>query len=284
LKKFYLEYDEYIDDDFVFPTYPGELNQFTSSFWIERRWLLETEIEYEYIKYFIRPYKYIEKSLSYKIECLVFFRKRWYEYTDDNIVNSSTELSKSARLNIEDIPSVESYESIMKHIKRILSIAKIYHLEISQPQIFIDLLIRIINFLPELHSLKIHSLSYNESNNFGTEELKCICLTLLTRKITKVYVEQMIILEEMLFLMALFPSTVYFKVDFICNMNIESCLRNILAEIDHECGDHLRSLCFRVQAADDQTIKTLQKTIHDEKLLINYTIKRVVDNIYLQWT
>jgi hypothetical protein len=42
-------------------------------------------------------------------------------------------------------------------------------------------------------------------------------------------------------------------------------------------------LCFHVPAADDQTIKQLNKMIDDEKLLTNYTIKRVLDYIHLQW-
>ncbi len=50
-----------------------------------------------------------------------------------------------------------------------------------------------------------------------------------------------------------------------------------------EPDDRLRSLCLRVSTADDQMIKTLQKMIDDEKLLINYTIKCVVDTIYLRW-
>jgi hypothetical protein len=56
-----------------------------------------------------------------------------------------------------------------------------------------------------------------------------------------------------------------------------------LKKIHHDCNDHFRSLCFRVPAADDQMIKTLQKIIDDAKLLINYRIKRVGDDIYLQW-
>jgi hypothetical protein len=167
LEKFLLQYHESIDDDFIFPTYSGELNQFTSSFWIERQWLLETEIDYEYIKYLIRPYKYVKKSLSYEIDCLFSFRTRWYEYADDN---SSIDLSKSARLNIMDMSSLESYESIIKYIKRILSITKIYHLEISESQTFIDLLIQIIDLLPEINLLKIHSLSYDKPEKLSGEE------------------------------------------------------------------------------------------------------------------
>jgi hypothetical protein len=59
LENFSLKYIEYIDEDFVFPVYLEELNQFTSSFWIERQWIFETEIDYEHILYSIRSYKYV---------------------------------------------------------------------------------------------------------------------------------------------------------------------------------------------------------------------------------
>jgi hypothetical protein len=59
LENFSLKYIEYIDEDFVFPVYLEELNQFSSSFWIERQWIFETEIDYEHILYSIRSYKYV---------------------------------------------------------------------------------------------------------------------------------------------------------------------------------------------------------------------------------
>ncbi len=48
--------------------------------------------------------------------------------------------------------------------------------------------------------------------------------------------------------------------------------------IDH----HLRSLCFRIPTADNQIVKKLEKMIDNEKLLVDYTIKRICDNIHLQ--
>jgi len=41
LEIFYLKYLEYIDDDSIFPRYTGELNEFTSSFLIERKQIFE---------------------------------------------------------------------------------------------------------------------------------------------------------------------------------------------------------------------------------------------------
>jgi hypothetical protein len=42
-------------------------------------------------------------------------------------------------------------------------------------------------------------------------------------------------------------------------------------------------LCFRVPAADDEMIKELEQMINHEKLLHQFVIKRVIENIYLQW-
>jgi hypothetical protein len=45
----------------------------------------------------------------------------------------------------------------------------------------------------------------------------------------------------------------------------------------------LQLLCFQIPAADDQTIEQLNKMIDKEKLLIDYSIKHILDFIYLQW-
>jgi len=66
-------------------------------------------------------------------------------------------------------------------------------------------------------------------------------------------------------------------------MTVEYYLRTIIKKINHNCNRYLRLLCFHVSAADEQTIKNFEKMINDEKLLVDYSIKRVLDYIYLQW-
>jgi hypothetical protein len=181
-----------------------------------------------------------------------------------------------------DMPSIDSYESIIKYIKRILTITPIYHLEISEPKTAICLLIRIINLFPELNSIEIHSLSYERSKYLDSEEIGRIYSTFNTKKLTKLYVREMILNDETFFLLTFFRCTVHLKIDFIYDMDIQSCLRSILKEIEHN-GHHLRSLCYCVPLIDDEMIDTLEKMIDNEKLLGNFTIKRVLENIYLQW-
>jgi hypothetical protein len=61
LEKFSLQYYECIDDeeDHEWKLNFKGSNPFLSSFWLQRRWLLDVKIEYENIVYSISPYKYI---------------------------------------------------------------------------------------------------------------------------------------------------------------------------------------------------------------------------------
>ncbi len=43
------------------------------------------------------------------------------------------------------------------------------------------------------------------------------------------------------------------------------------------------SLGFRFKFADENFIETLKEIINDENLTINYTIKRELDNVYIEW-
>ncbi len=57
LEKFSLEYRERNDDKDESNIHFGESNPFFSSFWLERQWIFETEINAEYYIYSVRPYK-----------------------------------------------------------------------------------------------------------------------------------------------------------------------------------------------------------------------------------
>ncbi len=156
-------------------------------------------------------------------------------------------------------------------------------MEIPNEEIFNGALIQIVDLLSELQTLKIHSLSLEEPRDLCEEEVDILLSREDTNKITKVYLEIMMDMADIYFLMVLCPQINYLKVGFINNIDVESFVRKILNKINHEQNQYLRLLCFRVEAADDQTIKNLEKIIDDEKLLVDYSMKRVRENIYLQW-
>jgi len=85
--------------------------------------------------------------------------------------------------------------------------------------------------------------------------------------------------------MKIFPQITYLKIHLInININIQTFLRYILRKIQNESNIYLRLLYIRVPAIDDKIIDRLITMINSEELLFNYTIKRILDNIYLQWT
>jgi hypothetical protein len=58
LDEFYFKYSAYFNENYDTPMYVGKRDQFISSFWLQRRWILGVEADFENLIYSIRPYKY----------------------------------------------------------------------------------------------------------------------------------------------------------------------------------------------------------------------------------
>ncbi|CAF3421871.1 unnamed protein product [Rotaria sp. Silwood1] len=259
LEEFYLEYYQDIDPESGSLTDFEPPNQFNSSFWIERKWVLEVEMD---------SFAYIYSIRSYK--------ERWYD------VNSSIELSNSTRLILTDLPHDEYIMILNLIIRDLLAMTQIYHLEISKKTIYSDILIEIIYKLSALDTLKITSLILSQSRCLFIEN-KNLRLVSNKNNIKKVYLEKMLTMEEVYFLIRLCPRMTYLKIDFINDMNIELFVKDILKKINNDCNQYLRSLCIHNPTADDDIIQKLEEMINREKLLHHFTIKCIADNIYLQW-
>ncbi|CAF1370837.1 unnamed protein product [Rotaria sordida] len=204
LEKFYLIYDDYVDNEQKYPIYTRRPNQLSSSFWIERQWLFEAEVRYTHIEYTIHPCS--------------------------------------------------------------------------------PVLIQAVNLLPDITTLKIHSLSTDETEELNVKRLLILCSMKETSKITKIYLEEIDNVQELDFLFTLCPDIVYFKVRYINTMDIQSFLCTIFKKINHNNNNHhLHSLCFHVLTADDQIVENIEEIIKCEKLFPHFTIKRILNTVYLQW-
>ncbi|CAF3670838.1 unnamed protein product [Rotaria sp. Silwood1] len=265
LEEFYLIYNDDDDDDDEqnYPIYTERPNQFSSSFWIERQWLFEVEIKDISIKYTIRPYS-----------------KGWYYETNDNIIDCSTFIN----LTFECIPDSIFDEERSKEIERVLTITKIYYLEILEEDLSIPVLIQIINLLPNITTLKIHSLSTDKTTELTLKELLILCSMKQTSQITKVYLEEIgDIHKELDFLFTLCPYMKYFKVGRTNTTDIQSFLRTIFKKINRNNNHHLRLLCFHISTVDDRIVENIEEMIKCDKLLPYFTVKRILNDVYLQW-
>jgi hypothetical protein len=196
---------------------------------------------------------------------------------------SSNQVGESNRLIFTDIILLEYQELLTFDIIRALTLSQFYHLEISKKTIFIGALIQAVGLLSELKSLKVDSLSLDQPRELCEEEVDIFLSTEDTSKIKKVYLKKMIDTPDIYFLMVLCPYMEYLQVDCINHIDVEFFVRDILKKIKHDSNDYLRSLYFKVPAADDRLIEKLKEMINSEKLLVDYTIRRESETIYLQW-
>ncbi|CAF0897618.1 unnamed protein product [Rotaria sordida] len=268
LEKFYFKYSAYFAENYETPVYIGQRDQFISSFWLQRQWILDIEFEFENIIYSIRPY-----------------RKRWYEYdTQKTMINSSDKLSKSIRLSLDDLYPEQSTKTIYlnDYINYALTLAQIYHLEIHA-KIFCNKLMEILHLLPDVITLKIFSLSILQRGDLSDDEIEFLCILLPKNQIRKICFENMEDMDELYMLLLICPRINHLQIQCVNYMHAELLTGLILIEIKGVSNSLLGLLCFSIPEAHDEMIEKLEKMIDRENLRFDFIIKHVMDKIYLQW-
>ncbi|CAF1682979.1 unnamed protein product, partial [Adineta ricciae] len=164
LDKFYLKKTVYFADDYPTPMYLGEQNEFSSTYWLEKRWIFKVENDFENLIYSIKPYK-----------------KNWFEYN-----SKSNQLSNCVQFEIQDL-SLEKWVktiTINEHILHALSVTQIYHLEISLAISFEDLH-RILLLLPDIETLSLFRLEFLDPQYISDEEIQLLCSLLHRDRLKK---------------------------------------------------------------------------------------------------
>jgi len=212
----------------------------------------------------------------------LFFRKRWYEY--DTQHHSFDQLSKAIQLIIDDGCPERWSKSIFidTYINHALTLTRIYHLEI-QTKIDIGKLNEILYLLPDVHSLKLSSLSISKAGCISQEEVEFLSFLSPKNQIKKICFQNMNEIEQLYMLLLICPRINHLQINCIDYQHAELLAGLILTEMKTEPNYSLRLLCFYVAAADDDMVQKLEKMIHVENLLVNFVIKHVHNNIYLQW-
>ncbi|CAF1319746.1 unnamed protein product [Rotaria sordida] len=131
LEKFHFIYYEHLDNERQYPTFIGRQNQFSSSFWIQQKWIFGGEIRDTDIEYIIRSYRDKTTELTVKKFFIVYSIKETIQITKVYFeeINNIKELDflfilcpymeyfKVERINIIDIQSF--LRIIPKKINRI---------------------------------------------------------------------------------------------------------------------------------------------------------------------
>ncbi|CAF4076208.1 unnamed protein product [Rotaria sordida] len=268
LEKFYFKYSAYFAENYETPVYLGQCDQFISSFWLERRWILDIEFEFKTVIYSIRPYQ-----------------KRWYEYSTQNtMINFSHELSKSIRLSLDNLCPEQWTKTIYfnDYINHVLSLTQIYHLEIHA-KIFCNKLMEILHLLPDIITLKIFSLPILQQGNLSDDEIEFLCILLPKNQIQKICFENMEDMDEVYMLLLICSRINHLQIQCVDYMHAELLTKVILTQIKDVSNSLLRFLCFSIPEAHHEMIEKLEIMIDRENLRFDFIIKHVMDKIYLQW-
>jgi hypothetical protein len=191
-------------------------------------------------------------------------------------------INSSNQLTFTNDSSDEGLHAFNMSIIHILTVVQIYHLSIFD-NIFAGRLCEVLFSFVELDSLQIWSLSLSQPRCLSEREAFVFALISKKNQIKKVNLEKMTDIEEVNFLIELCPRMTYLKVNCIKNIDVELFVRSVLMKIMNKCNHQLGLLCFRVPVADDEMVRKLEKMINSEKLIRDFTIERILDDIYLQW-
>ncbi|CAF4555508.1 unnamed protein product [Rotaria socialis] len=204
LEKFYFIYYDGIDNDNQYEIYSGGINQFSSTFWIERKWIFNVKIDNTDIEYMICPYKYIDEYFFLqKINCSVFFffRKIWY----DSIHDKNIKYSASTTLILANFVTSSYGEIPFEKTRRVLTITQIYHLIIIEKHSSVHVLIQLISLLPDLITFKLCSLSSDDRTQYIVRELCRLGSIKCQSKTTKVCLEEINDIDNFNFISVICP-------------------------------------------------------------------------------
>jgi len=212
------------------------------------------------------------------------FRKKWYHLSQysKEILNSPPSTFEDIELHAINSCAFERYNYFIKNINRIFQIVRITCLNIDLCHSSGDLLIDFINRLPYLNSLSVSCLPLLELN-ISTDESSKFYFVSNNNNIKKVNLEKMVAFEQIQFFIDLCPHIEYLQVGCTSNFNCEMFKRFVLMKNNTKKIFKLYLLCLYISTADEKMIEKFQTMIDMERLISNYSIKRVLDKIYFQW-
>ncbi len=202
-------------------------------------------------------------------------------HTQQDTINSN-QFIPNIQLTMKYQPMGWRNQALIGNFKPIFLTVPFTRLNISFKEIPIDMFVRIIHWLPNLDLLKVLYLPVIKSDPLIDQDVQLYSLSSNKNKITKVYLEKMIDIEQVHFLFELCVNMKYFQVNVPEYMNLETLVQFILSKISTHVRN-LNSLCLYIPNANENLVLKLYKLIDSEKLLTNYMIKRICNNILLKW-
>ena len=250
----------------------SRFDRFHSLFWIQREWISEQYID---TNHYLRLYP------TYSISP---YRKKWYY--PKNYIRSSEDDASNPSQDIElTLKGSFCNKSHLTYIIKRHALITVLHMVSSDVDLYqhTDKLIEILNFLPNLHSLRIKSYPSAPLPEIIHQQISVIHSLSHQNQINKVFIKGIRYSEEVLFFIHLCSHLEHLEIQCENHINLQSFILSILIYDDIRSHRHLHSFCVHSNKVDKQIVHFLQQMINDNKLFPIRTIKRTWNQIHLLW-
>jgi hypothetical protein len=308
LRTFNFEYK-----DFNLISHNVLVNKFTSSFWIDRRWIFELKVDMHQesitkMIYGIHSYKYVKNNSSFLFNLSLFFRKKWFTlyYPAENNThcnqvdglnttqrinisgkqkntNSLVSLSEGTELIVQGHDVIKFNQSFIANIDSIFPVIQITCLHIGYfYPFYFDVLVDLIRLLPNLDSVIISYVTSRQIGYLCDQQLNAVRLVSNKNRITRVRIGGLTNLDQLHTFINLCPRMEHLEIGHTDDIDRKMLVRSIMMKNIDQIP-HLCSLYLWMPEVNEKFIKTFQKSTDLDKLLDEYQIICMSDGICLQW-
>ncbi|CAF1333514.1 unnamed protein product [Rotaria sordida] len=271
--------------------YHDLIDQFNSSFWIERKWFFthqhhaEETLDYGMF-YSTNPYRrkdytfweFDQQSCSRIQENNLNSVKHVFIRGGQSTKNCVNYFPNATELTIENYFQT-SDDSIITTLNRIIPLKQLTKLVIQTYGFSVKQIVKLIRFIPNIHTLKVNSLSLYETYLQSVEQSEDFLYVSNTNKIINLEISQWCTVEDIQIIVNLFPKLEYLKTGMY-SQRIVQIMRYLLSKSNQKTS-HLCFLC--ITNIYKICLKELNLLIKSENLLENYLMKFINDDLYLWW-